>query len=145
MTYNATRDMVRRVMPLIDQLAETRIDKARLVQYLAASFGVDLGVMEIVGDRETEKGRAITYRDKYNGSEHELIYPSVLEPHVEPLVLAEYKRLAVEKPLTKMDQGLFDYLFKDDYCDHCKYCGPGYEQFHNECFFAGHPINFEAR
>jgi hypothetical protein len=144
MTYKATRDMVRRVMPLIDQLAETRIDKARLVQYLAASFGVDLGVMEIVADRETDKGRTITYRDKYNESEHDLVYPSVLEPHIEPLVLAEYKRLAVEKPLTKMDRGLFDYLFKDEYCDHCKFRGPEYAQFHNECFFAGHPINFEA-
>ncbi len=144
MTYKATRDMVRRVMPLIEQLTDSRIEKARLVQYLAASFGVDLGVMEIVAERDTEKGRTITYRDKYNQAEHDLVYPSVLEPHIEPLVLAEYKRLAVEKPLTKMDKGLFDYLFKDDYCDHCKYRGAEYTQFHNECFFAGHPINFEA-
>lgn len=144
MTYKATRDMVRRVMPLIEQLTDSRIEKARLVQYLAASFGVDLGVMEIVADRETDKGRTITYRDKYNGSEHDLVYPSALEPDIEPLVLAEYKRLAVEKPLTKMDKGLFDYLFKEDYCDHCIYRGAEFAQIHNECFFAGHPINFEA-
>jgi len=144
MTYKATRDMVRRVMPLIEQLAESRIDKARLVQYLAASFGVDLGVMEIVADRKTEHGRTITFRDKFDGSEHDLIYPAVLEPHIEPLVLAEYKRLAVDKPLTKMDQGLFDYLFKDDYCDHCKFRGPQFAQIHAECHFAGYPINFEA-
>ena len=145
MAYKATRDLVQRVMPLIEQLAETRIDKARLVQYLAASFGVDLGIMEIVADRETEKGRAITYRDKFNSAEHELIYPAVLEPHIEPLVLAEYKRLAVEKPLTKMDQGLFDYLFKTDYCDRCKYQSVEHTQIRNECYFAGHPINFEAK
>lgn len=143
MAYKATRDMVQRVMPLIDQLAETRIDKARLVQYLAASFGVDLGVMSIVDDRETERGRVITYRDKYSQEDHELLYPPALSPEIEPMVLAEYKRLAVDKPLTKMDQRLFDLLFKADFCDRCRYRGPEYAQFHNECHFAGNPVNFE--
>jgi hypothetical protein len=143
MTYKATRDMVQRVMPLIEQLAQSRIDKARLVQYLAASFGVDLGVMTIVAERQTERGRVITYRDKFNGSEHELLYPHVLEPEIEPLVLAEYKRLAVEKPLTKMDRHLFDYLFKASYCDRCRFQGLEHAQIHTECHFAGYPVNFE--
>lgn len=40
MTYRATRDVVRRVMPLIDRLATRSIDKARLLQYLSAKAGV---------------------------------------------------------------------------------------------------------
>lgn len=143
MTYKATRDMVKRVMPLIEQLADSRIEKARLVQYLAASFGVDLGVMTVVGDRETDRGRIITYKDNYSEEEHELTYPSALTEELEPMVLAEYKRLAVDRPLTKMDRTLFDFLFKATYCDWCRYRGSEYAQFHAECHFAGHPVNFE--
>lgn len=143
MTYKATRDMVKRVMPLIDRLTDSRIEKARLLQYLAASFGVDLGVMSVVDDRETERGRVIVYRDRHSGEEHELSYPESLTPDLEPLVLAEYKRLAVDKPLTKMDRRLFDFLYKASYCDWCRYRGEEYAQFHSECHFAGHPVNFE--
>lgn len=143
MAYKATHDMVRRVMPLIEHLADSRIDKARLVQYLAASFGVDLGIIEIVSDEERDGVRTITYRDRVNGNESTLQYPKVLPVDLEPLVLAEYKRLAVDKPLTKMDRSLFDRLFTASYCDRCRYQGSGYNQFHNECHFAGYPVNFE--
>lgn len=143
MTYRATNEMVQRVLPLIEQLTDSRIEKARLVQYLAASFGVDLGVMTIVSERQAEDRRLITYRDAYSGEEHELTYPATLTPELEPLVLTEYKRLAVDKPLTKMDRQLFDRLFKADYCDRCRYRDDEYAQFHAECRFAGHPVNFE--
>lgn len=143
MPYRATREMVQRVMPLIEQLATTRIDKARLVQYFAASAAVDWGVMSVVSDEETEDGRVITYRDQFSGEEHELRYPDVLPAEIEPLVLAEYKRLAVDKPLTKMDLSLFRYLYDDEFCARCRYRGEEYSQFHNECYFAGYPVNFE--
>lgn len=144
MPYKSTRDMVQRVMPLIEQLATTRIDKARLVQYLAASSAVDWGVMSVVSDEETEDGRMLIYRDEFSGEEHELRYPDVLPHEIEPLVLAEYKRLAVDKPLTRMDLDLFRYLYDSDFCSRCRYRTDEYTQFHNECFFAGYPVNFEA-
>jgi hypothetical protein len=144
MPYKATHDMVQRVMPLLEQLAETRIDKARLLQYLAAQSAVDWGVMFVVADEQVEGRRLITYRDKFNSSEHQLQYPSVLAADIEPLALAEYKRLAVDKPLTKMDRAFFDHLYGLPYCARCRYRGLEFEQFHAECHFAGHPVNFEA-
>lgn len=145
MTYRSTREMVQRVMPLIERLTDSRIEKARLVQYLAASFGVELGVMSIVSEREEDGKLYITFRDRFSGDEHELGYPASLTDELEPLVLAEYKRLAVDKPLTKMDRRLFDFLFKADFCDKCRYQGDGFEQINAECHFAGRPVNFEPR
>jgi hypothetical protein len=143
MAYKATQDVVRRVMPLLEQLATRTIDKARLLQYLSATAGVDWGVMEIVSDTEMPDGRVITFRDVANGAEHALRYPDVLPESLHGLVLAEYKRLAVDRPLTKMDRQLFDYFFALSHCARCAYRGPQYAQIHSECHFAGYPINFE--
>jgi hypothetical protein len=144
MTYKATQDVVRRVMPLLEQLATRTIDKARLLQYLSATAGVDWGVMEIVSDTEIADGRMITFRDIASGAEHALRYPDVLPESLHRLVLAEYKRLAVDRPLTKMDRQLFDYFFALSHCARCAYRGPQHAQIHSECHFAGYPINFEA-
>lgn len=144
MTYKATQDVVRRVMPLLDQLATRTIDKARLLQYLSASAGVDWGVMEIAGDEETGEGRVVTFRDIASGAEHALRFPDVLTESLRDLVLAEYKRLAVDRPLTKMDQDLFDSFFALSHCARCVYRGPEHAQIHSECHFAGYPINFES-
>jgi hypothetical protein len=143
MAYKATHDVVRRVMPLLEQLATRTIDKARLLQYLSATAGVDWGVIELVADDETEDGRVITYRDRASGAEHALRYPDVLSEELRPLVVAEYKRLAVDQPLTKMDKALFDHFFALSYCARCRYRGPEHAQIHSECHFAGHPVNFE--
>ncbi len=143
MTYKATQDVVRRVMPLLDHLATRTVDKARLLQYLSASAGVDWGVMRVVRDDHGDDGRILTYQDVVSGAEYQLRYPDVLEPDLEPLVLAEYKRLAVDKPLTKMDQRLFDRLFAGSHCARCRYRGDAYVQIHTECHFAGYPVNFE--
>ena len=143
MAYKATQDVVRRVMPLLEQLATRTIDKARLLQYLSASAGVDWGVMRVVGDDLSGDGRVLTYEDVANGERHQLRYPDVLPGELEPLVLAEYKRLAVDKPLSKMDRGLFDYFFALTHCARCRYRGSAHAQIHSECHFAGRPINFE--
>jgi hypothetical protein len=143
MAYKATQDVVRRVMPLLEQLATRTIDKARLLQYLSATAGVDWGVMEIVSDAETTDGRIITFRDVANGTEHALRYPEVLPETLHGLVLDEYKRLAVDRPLTKMDRQLFDYFFALSHCARCAYRGAQHAQIHSECHFAGYPINFE--
>lgn len=143
MTYKATQDVVRRVMPLLDHLATRTVDKARLLQYLSATAGVDWGIMRIVGDERSEQGRTLTYQDVTSGAEYQLRYPDVLEPELEPLVLAEYKRLAVDKPLTKMDRALFDRLFAVTHCSRCVYRSDEHAQIHAECHFAGYPVNFE--
>ena len=115
MTYKSTRDIVRRVMPLLDQLATRSIDKARLLQYLSAA------------------------------AEHSLAYPGVLPAELHDLVLAEYKRLAVDRPLSSMDERLFVHFYGHSHCDRCVYRGPGNAQIHAECFFAGYPVNFELQ
>jgi hypothetical protein len=143
MVYKATQDVVRRVMPLLEQLATRTIDKARLLQYLSATAGVDWGVMRVVRDETTDEGRVVTFCDVSSGAEHELRYPDVLPRELEPLILAEYKRLAVDKPLTKMDPRLFDRFFAATHCARCRYRGDEFAQFHSECHYAGHPVNFE--
>lgn len=143
MTYKSTHDVVRRVMPLLEQLANRTIDKARLLQYLSAAAGVDWHVLEVVADSREHEERIITYRDRASGAEHSLVYPDMLGADIHDLVLTEYKRLAVDRPLTSMDERLFDYLYGRSHCDRCVYRGPTFAQIHAECYFAGHPINFE--
>lgn len=143
MAYKATHDVVQRVMPLLEQMATRTIDKARLLQFLSASAGVDWGIMTVVSDEVKPEGRIITYRDELSGESYELRYPEFLPDELAPLVLAEYKRLAVAKPLTKMDRNLFDHFFALTHCARCRYRGPEHAQIHSECHFAGYPVNFE--
>lgn len=142
MTYQSTREVVRRVMPLLDQLATSSVDKARLLQYLSASAGVDWGVLEVAADRVVGGARVVTYRDCANGTEHSLVYPDVLAAGLRDLVVAEYKRLAVDRPLSLMDERLFAHFYSSQ-CASCVFRGPGNEQIHAECYFAGYPVNFE--
>jgi hypothetical protein len=143
MAYRATHDVVQRVLPLLEQMATSTLDKARLLQYLSASAGVDWGVLAVVTDERRGDDRVITYRDLQSGEEHELTYPEVMPRELERLIVAEYKRLAVARPLTKMDRHLFDHFFALSHCARCRYRGERYEQFHSECHFAGWPVNFE--
>lgn len=149
MVFKATEDVVRRVMPLLDQLAANSLDKARLVQYLSARAGADWGVLELVSDREDGEAtlggteRVLTFRDRASGAEHQLRYPTCLPDVIEDLVRAEYKRLAVARPLTTMAEPLFRYLYQVSHCDHCRWQGLEHAQIHRECHFAGHPVNFE--
>jgi hypothetical protein len=136
--------MVQRVLPLLEQLASESVDKARLLQYLAAAAGVDWGVMTVVADERDATGRRLRYRDVQSGDEHELTYPEVLTDELEPLVLAEYKRLAVARPLTSMNLQLYDHFFALSYCARCRFRGAQFAQIHRECHFAGWPINFES-
>lgn len=148
MTHRATRDVVRRVMPLLEQLATTTIDRARLLQYLSAMASVDWQVMDIVSGSDeagepAEPFRQFTLRDRTSGDEHTVVYPAVLDPAIEPLAREEYKRLALGDPLTMMSQPFFAHLYQQNFCQWCRWQGTEYEAFHRECRFAGRPVNFE--
>jgi len=149
MTYKATQDVVRRVMPLLERLATRTVDRARLLQYLSARAGADWGVLDIVGEAEIAEpalgatARVLTFRDRATGAEHPIRYPSCLDEALEPLVREEYKRLATDKPLSLMAEPLFRHFFAERYCDRCRWRGPEHEQIHRECRFAGRPLNFE--
>ncbi len=148
MVYRATEEVVRRVMPLLEHLADRTIDKARLLQYLSARTGVTWGVLEFLGeepavDERGEPATALTFRDIGTGVESTVLYPRCLDRSLDELVQAEYRRLAVAKPLTIMDPALFDALFQESHCSQCRWQGAGNEQIHHECHYAGHPVNFE--
>ena len=144
MVHRATRDVVQRVRPLLDRLATRTVDKARLLQYLSAMAGVDWGVLRLrerVQDGEVE---TLVLEDVASGEAYSLQYPACLPRDLDPLVRAEYKRLALARPLTTMDRRLFDHFYAADYCARCRWAGPAHEQVHLECRFAGHPVNSEA-
>ncbi len=149
MTYKATQDVVRRVMPLLDRLATRSIDKARLLQYLSARAGADWDVLEVIADTEVADeatgatSRLLIFRDRATGAEHPIRYPACLPESLEPLVHAEYKRLATDRPLTLMDPALFGHFYQVEFCDRCRWRGADHHQIQRECHFAGHPINFE--
>ncbi len=150
MTYKATQEVVRRVMPLLERVAVRTVDRARLLQYLSARAGEAWGVLELVADVEEPRpelgatARVLTFRDRASGAEHPIRYPACLDAAVEPLLLAEYQRLATAEGLSLMAQPLFDHFFAAAYCDRCRWRGPEFEQFHRECRFAGHPINYQG-
>ena len=156
MVYKATQDVVRRVMPLLDRLAMRSVDKARLLQYLSARAGESWGVLEEVDDVPADSAsaaaaaaadRVLTFRDRLSGVEHEVRFPAVLDelpPEIERLVCEEYQRLAMDRPLTTMSPALFAYFFETTHCRDCRWRGSDYAQFHRECHFAGHPVNYEA-
>ena len=149
MTYKATQEVVRRVMPLLERLATRSIDRARLLQYLSARAGADWGALEVVAEMEVPEpasgatARLLVFRDVLSGSEHPIRYPACLDPAIEPLVREEYKRLAADRRLSLMAEPLFRHFFAADYCDRCRWRGAAHEQIHRECRFAGSPINFE--
>ena len=141
MVYLATQEVVQRVRPLLDRLGTRTIEKAHLLQYLSAMAGVEWDLFELVGHAETDAGAVVTIRDCASGEAFNLPYPSCLPRHLEPLVLAEYLRLAVARPLTTMDARLFDYFYGGGYCAGCRWHGE--RQVCTECHYAGNPVNYE--
>lgn len=151
MVYRATQDVVRRVMPLLDRMAARTIDKARLLQYLSARAGQEWGVLDLVADTGPDHtagddSRELTFRDRISGEDHTIVYPvclNLLPDGLEGLVREEYRRLAMDRPLTTMHPDLFAYFYQATNCDRCRWRDPSYAQFHRECHFAGHPVNYE--
>lgn len=140
MVYLATQEVVQRVRPLLDHLATRTIDKAHLLQYLSAMAGVEWDLFAVVRDAADGES-SITIRDCATGEIFALPYPTCLPRHLEPLVVAEYLRLAAARPLTTMDARLFDYFYGGGYCAGCRWHGE--RQVCHECHYAGSPINFE--
>lgn len=149
MTYKATQDVVRRVMPLLERLATRTIDRARLLQYLSARAGADWGALEVVSESDSAEpaagatARVLVFRDRASGAEHPIRYPSCLDAALEPLIREEYKRLAADRSLSLMAEPLFRHFFATEFCDRCRWRGADHAQVQRECRFAGHPVNFE--
>lgn len=141
MVYLATQQVVERVRPLLESLATRTIDKARLLQYLSATAGVEWGLFELVQRAQTDEGEFVAIRDRASGELFRLLYPECLPRDLEPLVRAEYVRLAAAKPLTTMDARLFEYFYGGGYCVGCSWHGE--RQVCRECHYAGSPVNFE--
>lgn len=148
MVYRATQDVVQRVRPLLERLATRTIDKARLLQYLSAMAGVDWGVLHltarVVAAENGAEIETLTLVDSASGELYYLQYPHCLPRELDVAVREEYKRLALDRHLTVMNQPLFDHLYAASHCAQCRWAGSAHEQIHIECRFAGYPINFEA-
>ena len=147
MTHRATQEVVQRVRPLLERLATRTIDRARLLQYLSAMAGVDWGVLRVreralVADEEGEV-ETLTLQDVVSHQHHRIQYPRCLPRDLDIAVREEYKRLALDRPLTTMNQALFDHFYAASHCARCRWAGPRFAQFHLECRFAGHPVNYE--
>jgi hypothetical protein len=141
----STREVVQRVLPLLERLSPRTLDKARLLQYLAARAAADWGVMTYEGEEATETERTLVFRDRASREVRRVRYPDCLPADLEPDVLAEYKRLALGRPLTTMPARLFDFFFRAGACDACRYDAADSRQICRECHFAGRPVNFEPR
>jgi hypothetical protein len=141
MVYLATQEVVQRVRPLLDQLGTRTIDKARLLQYLSAMAGVEWDLFELVHRAQTDEGELIAIRDRASGETFRLPYPECMPRSLESLMIAEYLRLATDRPLTTMDPQLFDYFYGGGYCTGCRWHGE--RQICHECHYAGSPVNFE--
>jgi hypothetical protein len=138
-----TREVVQRVLPLLEHLSPRTLDKARLLQYLSARAAVDWGMLTYVGEEEEAGERMLIFRDRLSREVRRIRYPTCLPPDLEGDVLAEYKRLALNSPLSMMQPRLFGYFFRAGYCDACRYDLAEARQICRECYFAGQPINFE--
>lgn len=140
-----TREVVRRVLPLLERLSPRTLDKAQLLQYLSARAAADWGVFVLVGEETTDSKRTLIYRDRVSQEMRRVRYPDCLPTDLECDVVAEYKRLAMARPLTTMDPRLFAVFFRASACDGCVYDTAPARQICHECHFAGHPINFTPR
>lgn len=141
MVYLATQEVVQRVRPLLERIATRTIEKAQLLQYLSAMAGVEWDLFELVERAAVDGDEFITIRDRASNETFRLRYPVCLPRRIEPLLIAEYLRLAVARPLTTMDARLFDYFYGGGYCIGCQWHGE--RQICHECHYAGNPINFE--
>ena len=140
-----TREVVQRVLPLLERLSPRTLDKARLLQYLAARAAADWGVMTFEGEEGDDGERTLVFRDRASQEVRRIRYPDCLPAELEGDVLAEYKRLALARPLTTMEPRLFAFFFRAGFCDDCRFDAVEPGQICRECHFAGRPINYEPR
>ncbi len=84
--------------------------------------------------------------DPAKRQEFKVYYPEELEPEYADAAIAEMERLLSNESLaTCMDSTLFRKLYQAQSCRRCRYRAEKYWQICGECFFAGHPVNFEKR
>lgn len=140
-----TREVVQRVLPLLERISPRTVDKARLLQYLSARAAADWGMLAPAGEEGEAGERLLLFEDRISHELRRIRYPDCLPAALEEEVLTEYKRLALGTPLSLMPARLFDHFFRADYCAACRYDGPGESQICRECRYAARPINFEQR
>lgn len=140
-----TREVVQRVLPLLERLSPRTLDKARLLQYLSARAAADWGVLIFLGEEGDDGERTLVFRDRVSQEMRRVRYPECLPADLEGDVLAEYKRLAMDRPLTLMQPRLFDFFFRASHCEACAYDSARARQICRECHFAGRPVNFAPR
>lgn len=153
MTRRSTQEVVRRVMPVIDQIATRTIDKARLLQYLSARAGIDWGALELLEERDEGEAdfggtsRVLLVRDVTSQEISKIRYPVCLPEELDQLVQNEYKRLASDQSLSVMAPELFLAFFQESHCSRCRWSESwaDNDQIHRECFFAGRPVSFEPK
>jgi hypothetical protein len=130
-------------------MAPRTIDRVRLLYYLSARAGEEWGLLELIGETTAAtpaigaSGRVLIYRNRETGALDQVLYPLCLDKALEPMLLAEYKRIATEGPLSLMSEATFESLYAEEMCGQCRWRREGFAQFHLECRFAGRPINFE--
>ena len=140
-----TREVVQRVLPLLERISPRTLDKARLLQYLSARASTDWGIFAFIGEEQHAGERTLVFEDRLSREVRRVRFPDCLPAGLEGDVLAEYKRLALNTPLSSMGAALFAHFYRADHCDACRYDGAASRQVCRECHFAGRPLNFEPR
>lgn len=136
----------RRYQRLIDQLDKVTTSTREMFLYLFAMVAVEQGIINVVRVLEERGRRVVVMHDPMKKQEFKVLYPSDLEPEYAETAIAEMERLLSNDSLgTSMDRTLFHKLYQAHSCRRCRYHAERYWQICNECYFAGHPVNFEKR
>ena len=136
----------RRYQRLIDQLDKVTPSTREMFLYLFAMVAVEQGIINVIRVLEEKGRRVVVMHDPMKKQEFKVLYPDELEPEYAETAIAEMERLLSNESLgTSMDSTLFHKLYQVNNCRRCRYHAERYWQICGECYFAGHPVNFEKR
>ena len=136
----------RRYQKLIDQLDRATPSTRELFLYLFAMVAVEQGIIKVIQVLEEKGRRIVVMHDPMKRQEFRVSYPDELEPEYAETAIAEMERLLSNDSMgTSMDSTLFRKLYEAQNCRRCSYLADRYWQICGECYFAGHPVNFERR
>jgi len=136
----------RRYLRLIDQLDRVTPNTREIFLYLFAMVAVEQGIIKVIRVFEEKGRRVVVMHDPTKRQEFRVFYPEDLEPEYADTAIAEMERLLGNDSLgTSMDSKLFRKLYQSHNCRMCGYQADRYWQICGECYFAGHPVNFEKR
>lgn len=134
----------RRYQKLIDQLDKVGPSTREMFLYLFAMVAVEQGIIKVTRVVEERGKRVVVMHDPARRQEFKVVYPDDLEPEYADTAIAEMERLLGDDSLgTSMDSTLFRKLYQLQNCKRCRYDAERFWQICGECYFAGHPLNFE--